>query len=955
MRRHHEPGRLLRATRAPRLVVLSALVTVSALAATVGAAATATAVPQSPGVTAAASLGAASLGAAAGEAAASGEVGAGEAGGAALPPDAGVTVPSGKNEVVVDVLGLGYEQVVRLNGSRVEVVEPVTRGSGVLRSFEAGASSVWPRQWSQVPIFYGGWNMADRVGHSASRLAVAGGHIFVSNLRVSDEGTFMLREPRGTVVTKYTVDGKLVDRRYEGDEFAVTALDGFVWQGEEYLAIGFNQLGVRIVKAGVSGMPDFKTVMWHYSGSHRFGSLPTNERDQITALEFGTDGSRLFVAVGVLTGDLPALLMYDAVTGEELWAKNLRPNDPAKFEWPDVIAFGGFGGNGKARVAVGWPTLGHLDFMDAVDGAERGRITGGAVTAARFFTDASGEPRIGFRRDSSSHVAKPDLGGSPVVTDNAGPKDLEWMVPGYRAWSVQVENRSRTDVTIRTFSGPSRAEGCWHSAQVPGGSAPLPIQTARIPATGTAGPFTTAQLLRGASCGDNPGVFFAQVEPAGEPAHRQVIQVQVGAHGAAVTTQVGTGRLEGALEPAGRSGFRLIIADRHARATIAEAPIIAATRLTPAAPEGTVPTSSPDDPTRPVHRFTVSGVGWQVPGADADLTATTLPLPVAEGSVDGATWNSLGTVASPLAPSRSGDLITTGEAVFDWQTSYGVSADYRYFRVSVGGTVSNVVDASGLEAPAPTTIVSSVNMSGAGAVRANGLHQAPARVSLYDSSSQGLDTVTYAALYDRVYYRDGATKALITGLGSPDDPNRLTAFSLRPGQYAEVGGSAAASNAIDVFFSARGTAPREMLAVFRSNGTSSTVHVGPAGLYPSANALLTDGTGAAGLAAGSCDERGWVPCALMDPAAGPALHTLTATTVSVQFGVVAVPGVASLPLIHPDRPAEQLRLASNTLTLDGSRAVLQNPNLFPPHASITTELITRGERVPVENHPVTAK
>ncbi|MDR5701674.1 hypothetical protein, partial [Agromyces aerolatus] len=226
-----------------------------------------------------------------------------------LPPGVGVTV-GGTNTVAADVLGLGYEQVVRLNGSRVEVVEPVTRGSAVLRSFEAGASHAWPTGLFG-PVFYGGINMANRVGQGASRLAVAGEHIYVSNLRTrqAEAAPPDVRVPDGSVTTKYSVDGVVLNQRVEKPDYAVTALAGIEWRGKEYLAIGLNQSGVRIVDDTVQEMPDVHALMLHYSGPLRSGSVRSiNERDQITQLRFGPVGDKLMLAVGVLTGDMPALL-----------------------------------------------------------------------------------------------------------------------------------------------------------------------------------------------------------------------------------------------------------------------------------------------------------------------------------------------------------------------------------------------------------------------------------------------------------------------------------------------------------------------------------------------------------------------------------------------------------------------------------------------------------------------
>ena len=74
------------------------------------------------------------------------------------------------NEVAADVLWLGDEQVVRLNGSRVEIVTPESRGGGVLTSFEAGTTATWPG----CDLPFHGQDVLRAVGHEASRVAVVG-------------------------------------------------------------------------------------------------------------------------------------------------------------------------------------------------------------------------------------------------------------------------------------------------------------------------------------------------------------------------------------------------------------------------------------------------------------------------------------------------------------------------------------------------------------------------------------------------------------------------------------------------------------------------------------------------------------------------------------------------------------------------------------------------------------
>jgi hypothetical protein len=400
---------------------------------------------------------------------------------------------------------------------------------------------------------------------------------------------------------------------------------------------------------------------------------------------------------------------------------------------------------------------------------------------------------------------------------------------------------------------------------------------------------------------------------------------------------------------------KVVVADRHAAPTIVGAPKLEAARLTPAVTNPPV-VDIPDDPRRPVHRFTVSGVTWKVPGATGDLAEVALQLPVAEGSVDGSSWHPLGTLASPLTPSIDGDRITMGEAVFDWQNASDAPREYRYFRVTAGGANSNVIDVTPLPAPAPTSRVGSMLIVGAGTSRGNGLDQAPMRVSLRDLSGdkQALDATEHAELYARIYYRDAGTQALITGLGDPTDPNRLVMFSLEPGQYANEGLVIDGTPSIGVYFSARQSQNRQIRAVLKPDGAGVGLVAENFSLRPAASALLSMGTAANGLSVGSCPESECA-LALADPWEAPALHSLRVSTVGVQLRTVAVPGAASLPLAYPNQLPEELRLVSDTFLYHGPRAMLENPNRFTYNAMITTDLVAQGERVIAENHWVRAK
>lgn len=875
----------------------------------------------------------------------------------AFPFGFGATVPGGKNESTADLLGLGYEQVIRLSGSRVEIVEPLSRGSRVLRSFEAGASRDWPKN-EDIPLFYGGENLAKKVvGHSASRLAVAGGHIYVSNVKTKPSGVSKARVPDGSVVRRFTVDGLVTNSRTYPEAFAVTALDAFVWGGKEYVAMGLNYSGIRVGLGTVQGMPDHRVFLEHWGGPKRKGGEWV-QRDQMIELRFGVDElGRFLLVAGAVTQEMPALVTLNVDAGTEVWTHNFRPHQ-SPWEWPEVIEFLPL--PGRVQIAVGWPTLGQLHLMEVSTSNQRGIIPGGVVSVVRYFQNAAGEPRVGFRSGVghvfTSMVAKIDAGGNLAGTMSGGAQDLEWMVPGYRAWSVQVENRSRAELRFQPFAGATRAQGCWLVGGMKGVTSPLPTQPVQVPAGGRSAQYVTAHKRWGdagdACRAEDPGLFYLQLDPVSEPGHRQVVQLASEPAGLRIAEQVGKGRFAIQLEPDGPLGVKLVVTDRFAAPSIVGVPRIDATRLTPRPVDGHQPTNDVNDPSRPVHRFTVSGVTWKVPGAEADQAEATLPLPVAEASVDGVEWHRLGTVASPVAPTRTGDRVTMGPALFDWQTVVGAPKDFRFFRVTAGGAVSEAVDVTPLDAPTPTSVVTKLQMAATGSPRANGLDQVAARVSMLGESSRGLDPKEHQDWYQRIYYRDATTKALVTGLGDAANPNQLLAFSLQPGQYANEGIGAERSGSIGVYFSLRSSQQgRSVTAVFKSDGTTRSAFTSAPSLaiVPESSPLLPGGSGVAGLTVSPCAEGA---CTLANPESAPALHSLTATSVSVQLSTGAIPGASSLPLVRLDDGADRPRLHTDVLRFGPGRATLANPNSFGSIASFTTHLVTHGERITFESRDV---
>lgn len=320
------------------------------------------------------------------------------------------TVGSARNHAVGDVLGRGYEQVVRIEGTRVVIAEPVTRGGAVLREFEAGLDRTWPTRdagdGTRRPVFTGQESLADVVHHDASRIAVHDDRVYVSRLLVDAK----TGRADGSKVEVYSVDGELLDERSFPDEIAVSALDVHEHDGQPYLAIGLSQHGVRVARADERGLPDFRAVHEDWTGRQIWYSAP--RRDQVTVVELVTDADgRLLLIAGTITYDNPAVVATDLRVDEPgvwttrfLWKNNDRGVFDYDLNWqfPDLIDVGALGSGGRQLVAIAWPWLGRVSFLDLATGADWTWVDGPAgAHAVRFFTGADGTGYVAIARDGA--------------------------------------------------------------------------------------------------------------------------------------------------------------------------------------------------------------------------------------------------------------------------------------------------------------------------------------------------------------------------------------------------------------------------------------------------------------------------------------------------------------------------------------------------------------------------
>jgi hypothetical protein len=304
------------------------------------------------------------------------------------------TTAPGSNEAVADVLKLGFDQVVRLRGSRVEVVAPPSRGREVLASFEAGTGATWPG----CDLPFHGQDVLRAVGHDASRVAVVGELIAVSVVRcAADLSTFPWSDGRGwSAVELYQPDGTFVTRRTFADGVAVTALDGVTVGGVSYLAVGLSTSGVRVVRADEPGLPDHHAVPadWRQHVARR------DDREIVVAVRFGmTDDGRSMLVSAAMTFDGAAVVATDVLDGRLLWSDNHGTAEPLR-DRPTSVAVGRFGPTGVPTVSVAWSS-GRLTLHDASRGTRPFAVEGHPdkpVVAQRFVTTEHGGRLLTIRR-----------------------------------------------------------------------------------------------------------------------------------------------------------------------------------------------------------------------------------------------------------------------------------------------------------------------------------------------------------------------------------------------------------------------------------------------------------------------------------------------------------------------------------------------------------------------------
>jgi hypothetical protein len=396
----------------------------------------------------------------------------------------------------------------------------------------------------------------------------------------------------------------------------------------------------------------------------------------------------------------------------------------------------------------------------------------------------------------------------------------------------------------------------------------------------------------------------------------------------------------------------------------ASAPTLAAQRVTTAAM-----TSGP-----PVYRFDVTGATLTVPAAYAEQM--TLPALLVRGSTNGGrTWTTLGSIVPSAAPTiitsqgSATAVVQLGPSTFWWENPAGAPA-YTDIGVSFGTSTppSNTVTLSKLSPPtdgpsngnqgpqvaAPAGIATPVD---------SGIDQAPLSVQVLGADGSVLSFAD--PHYGRVYYRQKASNALVTGLLPAAGTADLIGITPYAGAaYANNGN--ADTGAPGVFqgyhYVATTSTQDQRIVGYLSYGDAAPLYTNDIEIHATAiNPVAGGQTVASGLSLTGCADFSGGGCRLaaaVTSASGAVTPVLYADTSTGPLAgglltvLQATTAQSALPLQHdPAAPAHLL--ATSLLSVSAGSASLTQSSVFATGDLVDTTLATHGVVVPLR--AVTAK
>lgn len=913
--------------------------------------------------------------------------------------DPSILIRDDRFEAAADVLHLGRQQRVVLEGKDIAIYDHPAHGGALLHKITGAVKSDWPTE-KMTPSLHDWVNNANykdaaRNGVWGSTIAVSGDGIFVTDPQVETKRTGTGHViSRNHTVTSTTVQKYQVERSPSGQyetrtgpaavhagNHVVTRLASGNVNGEDVIVMGLNHNGIRIHKAS-----DLKSSsLAKYELKHL--------KAAVVSLAVGTrDDGRQMVAFGQVHDFHVA--MVDATTGEDLAIYRGEGHAPTS------LAFGKMGPDDKQFLGVGyvagkWKAK-LLDPMGPHHSPARSHYTDdhpGAVHALTFFEDAQGEKRLAVSRNFDANRANvlkrsdSDIDRMEAVEWTDRKVDLthqEMREAGSGFWRgrLLVENATKQPVDAYISSANDGQKGCW--VNPPGKKDSFPAGKPVVVEPGKTSPeyaATPSTLGSSFDCLGKERSMYVTVTKKDQPGSRQVAKVTYNQQNGKLAVDSADGSKGGNVLAVQMSSvhngsgdnplgtWKLKITD-HGEPSISQPPKLEGKRLTAAPSQawldeieenGTVP--GPDDPRRPVYRFDVPSVEWKVPGAANNLKQSEVEIPnmTAEGSTDGGrTWKSLGIVQSVGKPQRSGDRIILTNASFFLQNEKEGN-QYTSVRVKAGDATSEEIQLNSLQAPKANnnedvgglTVHPLSGENTKATPRANGMDQAPLEVAI-QTANHGAKLPSTDERYGLIYYRD-KNKQLITGLHQPNRYTQFTGIGMQAGSYSNEGNDLVAnSDSVRHYLtSTNPDASQTITARLVNQGTDRSPDHSGIGVAPRMDRPSATGTGkqlrvvsgnAAGVLRAPTDK---------EPALYQAGSQARGPVTGLLLEAQATTGQDSLPL--PIRGSQSIpgggKLVSAPVRIDNMTAEVPASH-FNKGDTINTSLVSQGDRVEVNNVPV---
>jgi RTX calcium-binding nonapeptide repeat (4 copies) len=926
--------------------------------------------------------------------------------GSSAPVDISSSMPqAARDEITGDFRNLGYQQRMRAEGTNLNIYDAATRGGGLLSNPAAQDLSIPQSDNGQFVYYYCGDDSEPTQTCSVPTWATSGDysdtfHLNTIYLAQNGQNIFMT----GVTGSNLTVPGTGIQGDYK-NELYVLPPDGSCGSascaqavvqlptlynpgGFDYRAIAASSLAAGTANGRpmvAVGLTDGGLQLYDMSSPRSpwlagtWGGMATGDGSQtpVTALAFDPAGSGM-LSVGVISsGNIGYVIRVQqdgTVGGVTTWAQTnggvlstafgqrgdgspvvaygpndqtLRVIDPANTGTVNTI---GTGQADNVVVAINpvprfWGIPGGSDFAVAE------QTTPGIL-------EGHGSA---FRWDGSSPsmtALNVSAGSTPTMTSDW--EAFRSWYPGIKEGRLVVANSAAEPVTVTLQTDPDSSSGCWYAPDWADASA-FPSTGLTLAAGQTSTQYTIGAYTSGSdgqcAAGGDAWRGYLVVTPVTHPADQRLVRlllnpdmsVDVASNQAGGTTTAAISLVTVADAAFGR--WQLTVGTPAAPGP-QTAPTVAAARVTTAAM-----TSGP-----PVYRFDVTGATLTLPGSYADQM--TLPPLVVQGSTNnGTTWTNLGSIVPSVAPTITPQgngtaLLQLGPSTFWWENPAGSPA-YTQIRVGfgTGGPQSAVVTLANLPTPTDPPSTSSqgpqVTVPGGIAQPVNsGIDQAPLSVQVLDTSSNVLPVAD--PHYARIYYRQKASNALITGLVPPTGtPDLVTVTPYAGAAYANNGD--ADTGAPGVFqgyhYVATTSTQDQKIVGYLSYGDgsplftqdieikASAIDPKPSGLTLAVDASLS---GCSDFTGGGCLLAGATPSGVGSQT--PVLYTEAGSatlTVGLLNALQATSSTTSLPLQHPPSGAAHL-LATSPLNVSAGSAKLDQPDVFATGDTVDSALVAHG-------------